>query len=200
MQVFFTHSPNLITLRYLVAGLGNIGDEYSGTRHNIGFSVIDHIVQRENLSFRSDRLAFVSEWRHKGRFIVLIKPTTFMNLSGKAINYWLQKENISLENLIVLVDDLAIPFGSIRIKIKGSDGGHNGLANINETLKGLPYNRIRFGIGSEYAKGKQVDYVLGKWTEEESKLLPDRIEKVYEAVKSFVSIGIDRTMNLYNNK
>jgi len=186
-------------MKYLIVGLGNIGTEYENTRHNIGFQVVEYIAQQAEAQFKSDKLAFRAEIKYKGRILVLIKPTTYMNLSGKSVNYWLQKEKISIDKLLIIVDDLALPFGTLRIKTKGSDGGHNGLANINQTI-GSEYARIRFGIGDAFSKGKQVDYVLGTWNDDEQKLLPERIEKISEATKSFVSIGIERTMNFFNGK
>jgi len=187
-------------MKYLIAGLGNIGQEYENTRHNIGFRVLDFIAETEKLSFKSDRYAAQCEMKFKGRTLILIKPSTYMNLSGKALNYWMQKESISSENIFVLCDDLALPFGSIRIKGKGSDGGHNGLSNIIEILKTQDFARLRFGIGNQFHKGKQVDYVLGEWSDEENKLLPERYEKMAEAVKSFVTIGLERSMNFFNGK
>lgn len=187
-------------MKYLIAGLGNIGQEYSETRHNIGFKVLDALAEASNAVFKDGRRAFVTEIKHRGRILVLIKPTTYMNLSGKAIHYWLQKEKIPLENLMVIADDLALPFGKIRIRAKGSDAGHNGLKNINEVLGTNQYARLRFGIGNEFLRGQQIDYVLGTWDNEELKSLPERIEKCQEAVLAFPTIGIQRTMNLYNNK
>ncbi len=185
-------------MKYLIAGLGNIGDEYQGTRHNIGFAVVDALGK--DLKFRQERHAFVAEYKFKARTFILIKPTTFMNLSGKAIQYWMQAEKISLENLLVITDDLALPFGTIRIKAKGSDGGHNGLKHIQETLGTTEYSRLRFGVGNEFSKGRQVDYVLGKWEDDEKKLLPERLEKCCEAIKAFGTIGIGLTMTNYNGK
>jgi len=187
-------------VKYLIVGLGNIGDEYKNTRHNIGFQVVDSLIDPEKPGFKQERLAWIAHTKYKGRSIVLCKPTTFMNLSGKAINYWLQKENIEIENMLVIVDDLALPFGTIRIKNKGSAAGHNGLINIIETIGNQEFNRMRFGIGSEFSKGAQIDYVLGDWSPEELKLLPERINKMGDAVKSFVTIGIDRTMNFFNGQ
>ncbi len=186
-------------MKYLIIGLGNVGTEYEQTRHNIGFNLVDYMAQQSQVSFQSDKLAFKAEIKFKGRTLILLKPGTYMNLSGKAVNYWLQKEKVELSNMLIIVDDLALPFGTLRIKTKGNDGGHNGLANINQTI-GNEYNRIRFGIGNEFSKGMQIDYVLGEWSEEEMKLLPERLEKMSEAVKSFVSIGIERTMNFFNGK
>ena len=187
-------------MKYLIVGLGNIGDEYKNTRHNIGFQVVEGFVDPEKLVFKQERLAWIAETKFKGRTIILCKPTTYMNLSGKAVNYWLQKENIEVENMLVIVDDLALPFGTIRIKKRGSDAGHNGLINIIETLGSQDFNRMRFGIGSEFSKGAQIDYVLGQWSEDEKKRLPERIDKMGEAIKSFVTVGIDRTMNFYNGQ
>lgn len=187
-------------MKYLIAGLGNIGEEYRDTRHNIGFAVLDVLAGASNTVFMPGRYANTCEFRHRGRQLLLIKPTTYMNLSGKAINYWLQKENIPIEQMLIILDDLALPFGTIRIRTKGSDGGHNGLKHINETLGRQDYYRLRFGIGAQYQEGGQVDYVLGKWNAEEKKLLPERISLVTDAIKSFVTIGIERTMNFYNNR
>ncbi len=186
--------------KFLIAGLGNIGAEYENTRHNIGFSIADFLVNEAGSKFSNDRLAHVAEIKHRGKIILLIKPTTFMNLSGKAVNYWLQSEKIPLENLMVLVDELALPFGKIRIGPKGSDGGHNGLKNIQDTLGTTSYARLRFGIGKEFSKGYQSDYVLGKWSEEEQELLGARIKIAADAVKAFTFIGLQRCMNEYNNK
>jgi peptidyl-tRNA hydrolase, PTH1 family len=186
--------------KFLIVGLGNIGEEYEHTRHNIGFSILDAIAQTNNLKFTSDRLAAVAEYKFKGKTLVLIKPSTYMNLSGKAVNYWLQAEKIAKENLLVLTDDLALPFGSVRMKGKGSDGGHNGLKNIQEILTTSEYARLRFGVGNEFSKGKQIDYVLGKWSEEEKKTLNARIELAIEMIQGFAAIGLQRTMSAYNNK
>jgi PTH1 family peptidyl-tRNA hydrolase len=186
--------------KFLIAGLGNIGEDYAETRHNIGFKILDKLAKTESLDFRTDRHGAVAEFKFKGRLFILLKPSTFMNLSGKAINYWMQAEKISLENLLVLTDDLALPFGSIRMKTKGSDGGHNGLKSIQETLNNTEYNRLRFGIGNTFSKGRQVDYVLGKWSEEEIAALPPRIEMALEMIKSFGTIGPQRTMTAFNNK
>ena len=183
--------------KFLIVGLGNIGDEYANTRHNIGFEIADALAADAGTLFRSDRLASVAEFKFKGKQIVLIKPTTYMNLSGKAVNYWMQAEKIKLENVL---DELAFPFGQIRIHPKGSDGGHNGLKDIQATLGTQNYARLRFGIANAFAKGKQVDYVLGKWGEEERKTLQQRINISTEAVKSFVFAGLQQTMNSYNSK
>lgn len=187
-------------MKYLIAGLGNIGDDYAGTRHNIGFDVLEALAKANGVSFKQDRLAAVAEFKYKARIFVLIKPSTYMNLSGKAVQYWMQAEKISIENLLVITDDLALPFGTIRLKGKGSDGGHNGLKNIQETLNSNLYARLRFGVGNEFAQGRQVDYVLGKWGEEERKNLPERLEKCAEAIKAFGTIGIGLTMTNFNGK
>ncbi|HNP99915.1 MAG TPA: aminoacyl-tRNA hydrolase [Bacteroidia bacterium] len=194
--------------KFLIVGLGNIGEEYSFTRHNIGFEVADalaaDLAKEETLSpgklFRSDRLAHVCESKFKGKQLIILKPTTYMNLSGKAVNYWMQAEKIPLENIFVITDDLALPFGTLRLKKKGSDGGHNGLTDIIETLNTSNFARLRFGIGNNFQKGRQVEFVLQRWSEDEAKALVERIEKCIQIVKSFVSIGVDRTMSDFNNK
>lgn len=187
-------------MKYLVVGLGNIGDEYTNTRHNIGFKVLDALGNASSLSFKTDRLGDIATLKHKGRTFILLKPSTYMNLSGKAVNYWMQQEKISLLNTIIVTDDLALPFGKIRMRGKGSDGGHNGLKSINQTLGRNDYARIRFGVGNEFAKGKQVDYVLGEWSEEEQKSLPERIDVVKDMIFGFGTIGLNRSMSAYNNK
>jgi len=187
-------------MKYLIAGLGNIGFEYSKTRHNIGFQVLDALAEASNLVFTDSRRAFKTELKHKGKTLIFIKPTTFMNLSGKAVQYWLQQENIPIENLLVIADDLALPFGKIRIRAKGGDAGHNGLKNITELLGSSDYARLRFGIGDEFKKGKQIDFVLGEWDDNEKSIIPEKIKTCTEAILSFPLIGIQRTMNLYNNK
>ena len=187
-------------MKYLIVGLGNIGDDYTSTRHNIGFDVLDALAQEDQLKFSADRYALKTELKFKGKCFVLIKPTTFMNLSGKAVNYWLQFEKIPIERLLVITDDIALPIGTLRLKPKGSDGGHNGLTSIQESIGTTAYPRLRFGVGNNFAKGRQVDYVLGKWTSEESATLQPRIKLAGDAIKSFGSIGLERTMNLFNNK
>ncbi|MFO7923428.1 MAG: aminoacyl-tRNA hydrolase [Bacteroidales bacterium] len=187
-------------MKYLIVGLGNYGEKYINTRHNIGFMVLDTLAGVSNISFEDRRYGFVANYRYRARTCVLLKPATYVNLSGRAVNYWMQKEKIPIENLFVIVDDLALPFGTIRIRAKGGDGGHNGLYNINQVLGRMDYPRLRFGIAGEYAKGARVDYVLGELSSEEKNILPERIEKVMESVHSFVTVGIERTMNLYNNK
>ncbi|MFL5752974.1 MAG: aminoacyl-tRNA hydrolase [Bacteroidia bacterium] len=186
--------------KFLIVGLGNIGEEYAGTRHNIGFEVVDQIAKDAEVKFSSDRLADVCHLKLKGKQLLLIKPTTYMNLSGKAVNYWMQAEKIPVENILVIVDELALPFGKIRLGPKGSDGGHNGLKSIQETLSTTNYPRLRFGIGNEFGKGYQVNYVLGKWGEEELKTLNERVKIAADAVKAFTFIGLDRAMNSFNTK
>jgi len=187
-------------MKYLVAGLGNIGDDYSDTRHNIGFIVADALALEGKALFKTERHAAVTKVSLKGRTIVVIKPSTYMNLSGKALRYWMQKEDIPLENILVIVDDLALPLGALRMRKKGSDGGHNGLISIIEHLQSTEFTRIRFGIGNDFAKGYQVDYVLGRWTAEETKVLLPRIAEAVEMIKSFILIGADRTMNVFNKR
>ncbi len=187
-------------MKFLIVGLGNIGDEYANTRHNIGFDVLDALANTSGVYFTQDRLAYKAEYKFKGKLFILVKPTTFMNLSGKAVNYWLQAEKISIENLLIITDDLALPIGTLRLKPSGSDGGHNGLKSIQEVLNTDKYSRLRFGVGNDFPKGRQVEHVLGKWSAEELKLLGPRIDTSMEVIKSFGAIGIDRTMNLYNNK
>ncbi len=186
--------------KFLIVGLGNIGDEYENTRHNIGFAIADEIAKEHGLKFVSGRLASVAEYKLKGKSIILIKPSTYMNLSGKAVNYWLQAERISIEHLLVVTDDIALPFGTVRMKGKGSDGGHNGLRNIQEILNTTEYARLRFGVGNEFSTGRQVDYVLGKWNEEEQKTVLSRVQLAKEMAQSFATIGLQLTMTNFNNK
>lgn len=185
-------------MKYLVAGLGNIGNEYANTRHNIGFIVLDALAQDAGVSFVSDRYASVARMKARRHSLVLIKPSTFMNLSGKAIRYWLDKEKVGLENLLVVVDDIALPLGQLRLKMKGGAGGHNGLIHIIEILGTEEFARLRVGIGGDFAKGYQVDYVLGKWTSEEEKILIPRIKVAVEMIRSYVSVGPEKTMTEYN--
>jgi PTH1 family peptidyl-tRNA hydrolase len=186
--------------KFLIVGLGNIGDEYAQTRHNIGFDVLDYLAKELDATFKSDRLADKVEVKYKGKQLVLIKPSTYMNLSGKAVNYWMQSEKISIENVLIIVDELALPFGKIRLGPKGSDGGHNGLKNIQEILGTTNYARLRFGISNSFNKGAQVNYVLGKWSDEEKNTLNDRIKIASDAIKAFAFIGLARCMNEFNNK
>lgn len=187
-------------MNYLVVGLGNIGPEYVNTRHNIGFIVLDAWAQASNIVFKTDRYGDVAQYKLKGRTFNLLKPSTYMNLSGKAVDYWMKKLNIPIENIVVVVDDLALPLGTFRMRKKGSAGGHNGLANINDCLGSDAYTRIRIGIGSDFSKGAQVDYVLGKFSAEDMEKLKPAVEKTIEAVKAFALVGVDRAMNQYNAK
>ncbi|MCB4807469.1 aminoacyl-tRNA hydrolase [Tamlana sp. 62-3] len=186
--------------KFLIVGLGNIGDKYENTRHNIGFKVLDFFAKQENLTFETKKLGDVALYKLKGRTFIFLKPNTFMNLSGKAVLYWQTQEKIPLENVLVITDDLNLPFGSIRLKTKGSDGGHNGLKDIQAKLNTTKYNRFRFGISDAFSKGRQVDYVLGEWTNEEENQLPERLEKSVELIKSFVLAGVNNTMNTFNGK
>jgi PTH1 family peptidyl-tRNA hydrolase len=187
-------------MKYLIAGLGNIGNEYVETRHNIGFKVVERIAHTCNATFTAGRYADVCVAKHKGKTFVLIKPNTYMNLSGNAVRYWMQQEKIERQNVLVVTDDLALPFGKIRIRAQGSDGGHNGLKHITEVLQTKEFARLRFGISAEFGKGQQVDYVLGKWNEEELKTLNEKIEYSANAVLSFGLTGLERTMNVFNTK
>ncbi|MCF6180567.1 aminoacyl-tRNA hydrolase [Lutibacter sp.] len=186
--------------KFLIVGLGNIGDNYQNTRHNIGFTILDELAKNKELNFENEKLGAVSKFRFKGRTFVLLKPSTYMNLSGKSIKYWLTKENIPLENLLIICDDLNLPFGSIRVKAKGSDGGHNGLKDVNAILQTQKYARFRFGVGAEFSKGKQCNFVLGDWSSDELKLLPERLTKATELIISFGLAGLNNTMNAFNGK
>ncbi len=187
-------------MKFLICGLGNVGSEYKHTRHNIGFMVLDRLAEKAGVRFDVGRQAYVAEMKSKGRTLILVKPTTFMNLSGKAYSYWLKAESLSVEQSLVITDDLALPFAKIRIKAKGSNGGHNGLGNIQEVLGSDIYPRMRMGIGDEFSKGHQVDFVLSEFSKEEKKDLDAYIDRAADAVLSFVSIGLERTMNTYNTK
>lgn len=187
-------------MKYLIVGLGNIGDEYVDTRHNIGFVMVDALAKALDATFSVDRYASVAETSYKGRQLVLIKPSTYMNLSGKAVHYWMQKEKISIENVLVLVDDLALPFGTLRMKGKGSAGGHNGLKNIQELIGSENYARLRFGVGNNFQKGQQVDFVLGNWTKDEKEQISVLTEKTTSAIQMFVTIGIEKAMVFANTK
>ena len=184
----------------MIVGLGNIGDEYRETRHNIGFMVLDALAKASNIVFKDGRYGATTTLSVKGRQLILLKPSTYMNLSGNAVRYWMQQEKIPLENVLVVVDDLALPFGSLRLKGKGSDAGHNGLKHIAATLGTQNYARLRFGIGNDFPKGAQVDYVLGNFDEEDRKQMPERLELAGEIIKSFCLAGLNLTMNQYNNK
>ena len=186
--------------KFLIVGLGNIGAEYVNTRHNIGFKILDYFANQESISFQTQKLGEVAEFKIKGRTVLLLKPNTYMNLSGKAVKYWLEKENIEKDNMLVITDDLNLSFGSIRIKTKGSDGGHNGLKNIQLLLNSTEYPRFRFGISDAFKKGKQVDYVLGEWTLDEKEALKERLSISSEIIKSFALAGLNNTMNVFNGK
>lgn len=193
-------------MKYLIVGLGNIGPEYADTRHNVGFNVLDALAGREtktgasNAVFNTHRYGALAWFKYRGHEVLLLKPSTYMNLSGKAVRYWMQQEKIPVEQVFVVVDDIAIPFGQLRIRKSGSDGGHNGLAHINEILGHQNYARLRFGIGGDFPKGFQVDYVLGEWTPEEKEQLPPLLKEAGDAILSFIAQGLERTMNLYNKK
>lgn len=186
--------------KFLIVGLGNIGAEYVNTRHNIGFKVLDHLAKKENLEFQTVKLGSLAEYKLKGRTLLLLKPNTYMNLSGKAIKFWMDKENIPIENILVITDDLNLPFGTIRIRTKGSDGGHNGLKNTQQVLNTSNYPRFRFGISDEFKKGKQVDYVLGEWNDAEKASLPERLDVAAEIIRSFGTTGLENTMTAFNGK
>jgi PTH1 family peptidyl-tRNA hydrolase len=200
---FFKNKPNTNTAtemskKYLIVGLGNSGADYVNTRHNIGFKVVEKFAQLNNTGFETKKLGDLASFKFKGRTFLLLKPNTYMNLSGKAVKYWLEKESIPHENLLVITDDLNLPFGTLRLKIKGSAGGHNGLKDVQDKLNTSQYNRLRFGISDEFSKGKQVDYVLGNWTDEESETLKERLEHCSEFIKSFVMAGVQNAMNTFN--
>ena len=187
-------------MKYLIVGLGNIGKEYEHTRHNIGFDVLDSLAKEFKVSFETERLASICRFRHKSRTFVLIKPTTYMNLSGKSVKYWMTAEKISIDNILVVTDDLALDIGSLRMRQKGSHGSHNGLENIIQVLGQNNFARLRFGIGNAFSKGRQVDFVLGNWKPSEQPVIDEKIQMATDMIKSFGTIGIQRTMNLYNNK
>jgi len=185
-------------MKYLIAGLGNIGDEYAATRHNVGFQVVDHLAASMEAKWKSVSLGSITEVKYKARNLILLKPNTYMNLSGKSVSYWLQKEKIPVENLLVILDEIQLDLGTIRLRGKGTDGGHNGLKDIQEQLGTSEYARLRIGIGKNFSLGGQVNYVLGEWKEEELKILPQVLEAGGEAIKSFVSIGLKRAMDKVN--
>ena len=187
-------------MKYLIVGLGNIGSEYDGTRHNIGFRVLDALAKASNVVFEDKRYGFVTSLSLKGQQLILLKPSTYMNLSGNAVRYWMNKENIPVERLLIVVDDLALPFGALRMKPSGSDAGHNGLKHIASVLGTQAYPRLRFGIGNDFPKGGQVDFVLGQFTEEDLKTMDERVELACEMIKSFCLAGINITMNQFNKK
>ncbi len=186
--------------KFLIVGLGNIGPKYSNTRHNIGFKVLDALAKEEDLTFETQKLGDLTTYKFKGRTFLLLKPNTYMNLSGKAVKYWMDKEKVPLENVLIITDDINIPFGTIRIKAKGSAGGHNGLKDIEAKLNTSKYTRFRFGVGADFGRGKQVDYVLGEWSTEEEAALPERYDKAIAAIKSFGTAGLSNTMNMFNGK
>ena len=187
-------------MKYLIVGLGNIGDNYKNTRHNIGFKVLDAMAQASNVSFHDKRYGFVTSTKYKGRDLMLLKPSTYMNLSGNAVNYWMKRENIPIENVLVIVDDIALPLGSLRLKPKGSAGGHNGLTSINDVIGTNEYARLRFGIGAAFNKGAQINYVLGAWSPEEIKIIEEKIPVAIEIIKSFAFTGIELTMTAFNKE
>jgi len=187
-------------MKYLIVGLGNIGEGYKDTRHNIGFTVLDAMAMSSNIFFTDRRYGDVCNIRYKGRELILLKPSTYMNLSGNAVNYWLKKENIPVENMLVIVDDIALPLGSIRMRPKGRDGGHNGLAHITSILSSNEYPRIRIGIGNGFRKGSQIDFVLGKWDPDERKFMEERILVVIDMIRSFVYAGLELTMTAFNKE
>jgi len=187
-------------MKFLIVGLGNVGNEYAHTRHNIGFDVVNAFVQKHEASFRVDRLAYVADVKWKGKTFVCICPTTFMNLSGKAVKYWLDKEKVSLQNTLVIVDDIALPLNKLRLRPSGSDAGHNGLKSLQEVLGTMEYPRLRFGIGNDYPKGLQADFVLGKWKNTEEPLVKLKIDKSVAAIETFAAQGITTAMNQVNNQ
>jgi len=195
----FTKEEEPDPMKYLIVGLGNIGAKYDNTRHNIGFEIVDQLAKEFEASFKDDQLGALTDFKHKGRTFILLKPNTYMNRSGKSVRYWMQKKKIQPENLLVIVDDLNLPFGKFRLRGKGKDGGHNGLKDIDQMIGGNKYARLRFGIGNEFAKSRQVDYVLGEWSSDEQKQLPDLYTKAKDIVKGFATIGIARTMSNFNN-
>ncbi|CAL68441.1 aminoacyl-tRNA hydrolase [Christiangramia forsetii] len=186
--------------KFLIVGLGNIGPKYENTRHNIGFKILDELAREKEVTFETQKLGDVATFKFKGRTFVLLKPSTYMNLSGKAVNYWMQKEKINLENLLVVTDDLNLNFGTLRLKTKGSDGGHNGLKDIQSQLNTTKYNRFRFGISDEFSKGSQVDYVLGEWGDDEESKMSERLKTSAELIQSFGTAGVSNTMNTFNGK
>ena len=186
--------------KFLIVGLGNIGPEYANTRHNIGFKILNFFANKENITFQTSKLGDVAQYKIKGRTLILLKPNTYMNLSGKALKYWMEKEKIEIENVLVITDDLNLSFGTIRIKPRGTDGGHNGLKNIQLLLNSSEYPRFRFGISDEFKKGKQIDYVLGEWNDDEKLKLQERLEIATQIITSFALSGLDTTMNTFNGK
>jgi len=187
-------------MNYLIVGLGNPGEKYINTRHNVGFKAVETFAQKHDTSFNQEKHAEIGRINWRNSNIFLLKPTTYMNLSGKAIRYWMQQKKIPIENILVITDDIALPFGKLRLKGKGSDGGHNGLKDIQSILNTQQYARLRFGVGNEFIKGKQIDYVLGEWTSEEISQLKERLEVATEFITSFITMGLNKTMSDWNNK
>lgn len=202
IKSIFTTKNNTIPdmKKFLIVGLGNIGSEYDNTRHNIGFKILDKLATNKNITFENKKLGAISQFRFKGRTFILLKPSTYMNLSGKAVKYWMTKEKIALENVLIVCDDINISFGTIRLKGKGSAGGHNGLKDINLQLNTQNYARFRFGVGDQFSKGKLIDYVLGKWNPDEESKLGERLEKSCDLIKSFGTAGLNNTMSEFNGK
>lgn len=186
--------------KFLIIGLGNIGPKYHNTRHNIGFTILDYYAEKNSLSWETVKLGDIATHKVKGRTLIFLKPSTFMNLSGKAVKYWMEKEKILLENTLIITDDLNLPFGSIRVRSKGSDGGHNGLKDIQNVLQTTKYNRFRFGISDDFSKGRQIDYVLGEWEADEMEKMPERLKLSGEIIESFALAGMTNTMNTFNGK
>ncbi|PHQ30966.1 aminoacyl-tRNA hydrolase [Leeuwenhoekiella nanhaiensis] len=200
-KLFGTKQENIDPMKkFLIVGLGNIGPKYHNTRHNIGFKILDAYAAEKEETWSTEKLGDISQLKVRGKTVILLKPNTYMNLSGKAVKFWMQKEKISLENLLIITDDLNLDFGTIRVKTKGSDGGHNGLKDIQNQLLTSNYNRFRFGIGDRFSKGKQIDYVLGEWDNEEEKDMPERLDISCKVIESFIASGITNTMNAYNGK
>jgi PTH1 family peptidyl-tRNA hydrolase len=187
-------------MKYLIVGLGNIGQEYTETRHNIGFKILDAFAKASNIFFTQDRFGQTTQFKYKGRTLILLKPDTYMNLSGKAVQFWMQKENIPISNILIITDDLSLPFGKLRIRTKGSDGGHNGLKNIIECLQTNEFPRLRFGIANDFDKGKQINYVLGNWNSNELEIMPSRIDLCMNAIKDFSFVRMNDLMTVYNSK
>ena len=197
--LFIAQTIFVLCMKYLIAGLGNVGDEYAHTRHNIGFDVVMAFVSKKGMQFKQERLAYMAEVKWKGRTFICICPTTYMNLSGKAVKYWMDKEKIDIENVLIIVDDIALPLNKIRLRPGGSDAGHNGLKSLQEILGTTEYPKLRFGIGNNYPKGRQVDFVLAKWTKDEEPIVKLKIEKCVEVIEAFATIGLTDTMNKFNN-
>jgi PTH1 family peptidyl-tRNA hydrolase len=196
----YTKTKEIVMKKFLIVGLGNIGEAYLNTRHNIGFKIVDEVAEDHKITFETEKLGDVATFRLKGRTFILLKPSTYMNLSGKAVKYWMDKENISVENILVVTDDVHIDFGTIRIKAKGSAGGHNGLKDIQQVLNTQEYARFRFGVGANYSKGRQADFVLGQWSKEETSQLIERLPTAAKIITSFGTAGLANTMNEFNGK